>query len=156
MKNPLWKLPTVRYKPLWQPFSRPITHGDAYIIHLPRLVFDCFQYANMELEGLGNVVMCCGKMVGGILKALSFLVMSSPRIFTSWYSLLLVHLGLIVRVNVVKHCPLCSVYIVSGIKSHHHTPEEVGHKQSNIRSPPTTRRVNLVEGQGRGSFPPKF
>ena len=53
-----------------------------YIIHLPRLVFDCFQYANMELEGLGNVVMCCDKMVGGILKALSFLVMSSPRIFT--------------------------------------------------------------------------
>ena len=36
----------------------------------------------MELEGLGNVVMCGGEMVGGILKALSFLVMSSPRIFT--------------------------------------------------------------------------
>ena len=36
----------------------------------------------MELEGLGNVVMCGGEMVGGILKALSFLVMSSLRIFT--------------------------------------------------------------------------
>lgn len=36
----------------------------------------------MELEGLGNVVMCGDKMVGGILKDLSFLVMSSPRIFT--------------------------------------------------------------------------